>query len=126
MGGTREESWAWGKHHTLAPAHPMGEVMFLGSLFSVEPRPVTGYGETVRAEDGLPGSHGSALRMIVELTDPPRARMVIDAGNSGHSGSPHYDDHRDAWHEAQPYPIVLDRELLETTATGRLQLAPAP
>lgn len=121
----KPSSWRWGDHHTLAPSHPMESVPVVGSLFRVEPRPVTGYGETIRSEDGLPVNHGSALRFVVELTDPPRSRMVIDAGNSGYSASPHYDDHRRAWEEAEPYPIELDREVLEATAEGRLQLVPA-
>ncbi len=126
MAGSTPATWRWGRHHTLAPAHPMGELPVIGSLFAVEPRPVTGYGETVRSEDGLPVNHGSALRFVVELTDPPRARMVLDAGNSGASASEHYSDHRRAWETAEPYAITMDRELLETTSEGRLQLVPAP
>ncbi|MEO0812064.1 MAG: penicillin acylase family protein, partial [Myxococcota bacterium] len=124
MAGSTASSWTWGDHHTLAPAHPLEAAPVIGSLFSVDPKPVSGWRETIHAEHGLPAGHGSALRFVVEMTDPPRSRMVIDAGNSGHAGAEHYDDQRDAWNSAEPYPIELERDALENTSEGRLQLTP--
>ncbi|MEM6730934.1 MAG: penicillin acylase family protein, partial [Myxococcota bacterium] len=122
--GLRAQDWRWGVHHTLVPTHPLEKVPVVGSVFAREPRPVTGYGETVRAEDNVPATHGSALRFVAELTDPPRARMVIDAGNSGHPGSPHYDDQREAWEKGEPFDVVTERAKIEAQASGRLRLTP--
>lgn len=86
--GQRRAGWRWRDHHTLSPYHSLGDVPLLGALFSREARPLTGYGETGRAEDNVPATHGSVVRMVAEMTDPPRVRMLIDAGNNGNRGVP--------------------------------------
>lgn len=123
--GQRREDWRWADHHTLTPYHSLGDVPLIGSLFSREAQPLTGFGETVRAEDGIPSTHGSVLRMVAEMTDPPQVRMLIDAGNSGNSGSPHYDDQRDEWAAAEPFVLEYDRSKLEEKNAGLLRLLPA-
>ncbi|THD69160.1 penicillin acylase family protein [Robertkochia marina] len=41
--------------------------------------------------------HGPSWRMIVELSDPPKAMGIYPGGQSGNPGSKHYDDFIDRW-----------------------------
>jgi hypothetical protein len=50
----------------------------VGGFFTGSVSEQSGHGNTVRAESGLPVDHGAALRMVVELSTPPRARFTID------------------------------------------------
>jgi acyl-homoserine lactone acylase PvdQ len=47
-------------------------------------------------------------------------------GQSGHLGSPHYDDFIGPWRRGELVPLVLSRARVEELAESRLVLAPSP
>ena len=94
----------------------------IGGLFEIDAGPQAGHGDAPRAEGGVPVKTGAAFRMAVELSSPPQARMTIDTGNSGHPGSPHFDDQvedRTLGRPTEVAPPGADR------VQGRLRLLPA-
>ena len=64
---------------------------------------------------------GPSFRHITDLADPERtARMITFGGQSGHVGSPHYDDLTPLWRAGQWLPMRLEsspdtREVLRLT-----------
>lgn len=120
-------SWRWGIHHTLAPQHPLQSAPApVGAWFDIAAREQSGYGETVRAEDGLPVRLGAALRMVSVMETPPKVRMILDSGNGGYPGTPHYLDMRERWEQGMLIDVELEREALEKAGARRIQLSAVP
>ena len=66
---------------------------------------------------------GAGYRLIADLADPHRGLWAIDAGGeSGHPGSPHYDDLLPLWAEGQYFPLAYSRAKVEEVARHRLRL----
>lgn len=95
--GASPHNWRWGTLHTLQQEDPLAAIPVFGNLFKAKKYPQSGYGKVPRAEQGLPVKHGAALRMCVEMSNPPIAKMVLDLGNSGHILSPHFEDQAVLW-----------------------------
>lgn len=123
--GARPESWRWGAVHTLEFKGPLARVPLLGGFFTSPRTEQPGHGNTVRAESGLPVEHGAALRMVVELSTPPRARFTLDTGQSGAPKEPHAFDQFPAWNTGTPQPMPMTREAIEREAEGRIRLVPS-
>jgi penicillin G amidase len=124
--GKRPAGWRWGAVHTLEFKGPLARVPLVGGFFASPKSEQPGHGNTVRAESGLPVDHGAAMRMVVELTNPPRARFTIDTGQSGAPKEPHAFDQFDAWNAGRPTAIPMTREAIEREAEGRVVLVPKP
>jgi penicillin amidase len=122
--GKSPGSWRWGAVHTLESKGPLARVPLLGGFFASPKSEQPGHGNTVRAESGLPVDHGAAMRMVVELSNPPRERFTIDTGQSGAPKEPHAFDQFDAWNRGAPTEMPLRREAIEREAEGRVVLTP--
>jgi acyl-homoserine lactone acylase PvdQ len=96
----------------------------VGWLYKTDTFEVSGAASTVHAEGGLPVSSGSVLRMVVELTDPPTARLTIDTGQSGTPGTPHAFDQFPAWNSFAPPPFPVTRAEVEAQVEARVLLVP--
>jgi penicillin amidase len=72
-------------------------VMHLARIpaFSREQLPVDGSGTAINAQRG---NHGPSQRIVVELSDPPKAWYQMPGGSSGNPGSVHYDDLLNEWY----------------------------
>lgn len=123
--GRRPEGWRWGAVHTLQLKGPLAGVPVIGGFFTSKRTEQPGHGTTIRAESGLPVDHGSAMRMVVELSTPPRARFTIETGQSGAPKEPHAMDQFQAWNEGRPSPIPTARADVEAELEGYVVLAPA-
>ncbi|MCA2978557.1 MAG: penicillin acylase family protein [Myxococcaceae bacterium] len=124
--GPAPEGWRWGAVHTLEFKGPLARVPVIGGFFTSPRSEQAGHASAVRAESGLPVDHGAALRMVVELSDPPRARFTIDTGQSGAPKDPHALDQFPAWSDGTPTPMPLRRADVEREARGTLVFTPAP
>ena len=51
------------------------------------------------------GAWAPSYRLIADLGDPGRSRWQHMTGQSGHPGSPHYDDLTDDWLAARTNPV---------------------
>lgn len=86
--------------------HPfVAEVPLLGRLFKVEEYPQPGFYELVRMEAP---EYGASVRLVWDLSDPAQSTWVFPVGQSGHVGSPHYDDMHALWKQGTARPKVLD------------------
>ena len=89
-----------------------------------------GASETVTQNGYLPtdpfkGVWGPVYRMVADLGDPRRTRWQITTGQSGHPGSPHYDDMIDGWLNGRTNPAYLDdREIVAAGGAKHLRLDP--
>jgi penicillin amidase len=114
--GADSRGWRWGRVHGIRFAHPMGEGEGLASRVAnrllSRRRPVGGAQETVNstgypAHDGdLTGFWGASFRLLADVGDPSRSRWQHMTGQSGHPGSPHYDDLVDGWVEGTSNPYA--------------------
>ncbi|MFL5828146.1 MAG: penicillin acylase family protein, partial [Thermoleophilaceae bacterium] len=105
--GADPARWRWGQVHGLAFPHALAEgpgrvSKLLDRLLSR--RLAAGGGQETVSQIGFVPHNGDytgrwapSLRLLLDLEDPERSRWQHMTGQSGHPGSPHYDDLLDAW-----------------------------
>lgn len=111
--GLLPTNWRWGTLHTLQQEDPLAAIPLLGTLFKAKKYPQSGYAKVPRAEHGLPVKHGASLRMCIEMSKPPTAKMVLDLGNSGHIFSPHFQDQAVLWNAGKSIEMSHTNDVLE-------------
>ena len=103
----------WGEVHKLTLRHPLSAAPGLGAAFTRGPFPMPGGPFTPQAGQYLhdrPAAMvvGASYRHVVDLADPEgSARMITFGGQSGHLGSPHYDDLTPIWMRGGFLPMRL-------------------
>ncbi len=104
-------NWGWGRMHTVQQRHFLSGRGELAELLDRGGVPVRGDGLTVcntGTDPNWGASLGAGYRMIADLADDQAALWAIDAGGeSGHPGSPHYDDQLEPWLTAQYHCLTL-------------------
>ncbi len=119
-------NWGWGRLHTLQQQHVLSGRGDLKQLLDRGGVPVRGDYVTV-CNTGLSPDYtapsGAGYRLIADFSDPQGGLWAIDAGSeSGHPGSPHYDDQLDEWLAARYHYLPLKREDLATGTDRELIL----
>ena len=104
-------NWAWGRLHTMKQQHVLSARGDLAQLLDLGGAPLRGDSWTV-CNTGLnpdyTGSMGAGYRMIADLSDPHCGLWAVDAGSeSGHPGSPHYNDQIGDWLTARYHYLPL-------------------
>jgi penicillin amidase len=118
--GPDPDEWRWGRVHRMTFPHPLGEANPLfGRIFnrSLE---VGGAQETVSQiafdpNDPFTAVWAPSWRMVVDMADPDGARWQTYAGQSGHPGSPHYDDVQERWRAGEMQPMAGEGPWRELT-----------
>ena len=120
--------WRWGRVHGVRFLHPLGEGH--GAIPRVLDRVLSrrvaagGGQETVCANGFVAhggdytGVWGPSYRLLADAGDPTRSRWQHMTGQSGHPGSPHYDDLIDGW-------LAGSTNRFGLPATETLRLTPA-
>lgn len=124
--GSEASDWRWGAVHTLQFKGVLARAPVVGGFFTGPKSEQPGHGNTVRAENGLPVDHGAAMRMVVELSTPPRARFTLDTGQSGAPKEPHALDQFPAWTNGTPTRLPMTRAEVDAEAEGTIVLLPGP
>jgi len=124
LAGSEPAGWTWGDVHQLEIAGPVARAPLIGGLWTIDRGAQSGYRTTPRAESRFDITHGAAFRMVAEMTKPPTVRMIIDTGQSGHPGTPHWDDQSARWAAGQPVQIPTSPEAIAARTKGRLLLVP--
>ena len=130
--GADFDAWHYGELHQLHLAHPLGEVPLVGGWFNRGPFPVGGSGTTVYAFGGdwdgdeLPAVWGASVRVVFDLADPDRSRIVLPMGQSGHPGDHHYDDMLPLFLAGETVTLPWSEEAIEAACASRLTLEPRP
>ncbi len=104
-------NWSWGRLHTMKQQHVLSARGDLAQLLDLGGMPIRGDSWTV-CNTGLnpdyTGSMGAGYRMIADLSDPQGGLWAVDAGSeSGHPGSPHYNDQIGDWLTARYHYLPL-------------------
>ncbi len=103
----------WGAVHRLTLRHALSEAPIVGETFTRGPFPMGGGPYTPLS--GQYAHHrpasmtvGASYRQVIDLADPEgSSRMIIYGGQSGHVGSPHYDDLTERWRRGGFVPMRL-------------------
>lgn len=123
--------WRWGKLHTLSLRGALSSVPVLGGLFQTAAREESGFTNTPRAEGSdfnkkMRIRSGAGLRLIAEMSEPPKVRMVNDSGNSGHFGHRHLEDQYPLWSKGEPRVLSFSKKQAEEAREGALIIKPKP
>ncbi len=122
--GENPNDWTWGRVHTLSVRGRLAEAPGVGFLFATSPRPQSGCRACLRSERGTPVTAGSGTRISAEMSTPPKVRMVIDGGQSGHYGHRHLEDQLPRWETGDLLDIPLERAAIEQKREGWLKVKP--
>ncbi len=128
--GPQPADWAWGRLHVLNFQHVLGMQKPLDAAFNRGPYPLGGDGSTIWAsysvlDDPRTGvTAGPPFRFIADLSDLDHCWGLLAPGESGHPGSPHYDDQIQAWFEGQYHPMLFNRAEVEQGQESCLELTP--
>jgi penicillin amidase len=104
-------SWTWGRLHTLVQKHFLSGIGELGQLLDRSGEPVCG--DVTSIASSTPDANyaawlGASYRMVADLADPRCGILAVDvAGESGHPGSPHYDDQIAIWGAGDSHYLSL-------------------
>jgi len=117
--GKDMSAWQYGRYHQLQAAHPLRL-----PNWGFGPAPRDGEDFTLNVAGGKDVTHGPSQRLVVEMGNPIRAFIVNFGGQSGHPGSPHYQDQLDEWLAGKYFevrfaarPEDLPKEEIEETIT---------
>lgn len=122
--GNNPDEWTWGRVHTLSVRGRLADAPVIGSLFSTTPRPQSGCRTCLRSERGTPITNGAGMRIVAEMSSPPRVRLIIDGGQSGHYGHRHLEDQLPRWEAGDPIEIPIARSDVEEKRMGWLKVKP--
>jgi penicillin amidase len=122
--GDDPRAWRWGKVHRAEPHGPLASAPVLGGFFNLPSEEQAGWITAPRAEGPVPADHGAVLRFGVELTEPPRAKMVLDTGQSGVPRTEHFYDMRDDWNRGTPPWVPFTREDVAAATVAKVVLRP--
>ncbi|MFT7150337.1 MAG: penicillin amidase [Nonlabens sp.] len=96
----RNGDYAWGEYKSTYVGHLLQALPAL-SRFNL---PIGGNSGIVNATSQ---NHGPSWRMIVEMSDPPKAFGIYPGGQSGNPGSKYYDDFIDKWAAGEYLEILF-------------------
>ena len=68
--------------------------------------------------------HIPSARLIVDLGDPDRSRLVLPLGQSGQIADPHADDQLDAWSRVRDFPFPFRAPAVDAASVSTLRLHP--
>ena len=128
--GADEEAWTWGACRAVLLPHALAEAPLIGGLLSAGPWPFGGDADTISQSGVLgtdpfaPASAAPALRLVVELTDPPQAEFVL-AGEQAADALHPAGAMLDAWLRGRRLPLLREREAILKERPRRLVLRPA-
>lgn len=126
--GDDSSGWQWGKLHQVVFPHPLGMQKPLDIVFNRGYLPIGGDTDTPCQTAYRPdqpynnNAWAPSFRQIVDLGDLNRSLVIAPPGQSGHLGSPHYDDFIQPWLKGQYHPMLWSQAEIEREAEGKLIL----
>jgi penicillin amidase len=125
--------WQWGRLHRITFPHPIGVgVPALDRAFRLSrgPLPIGGDADTI-AQAGVDPWHPYdanslmvSYRQVFDTGDWDAGRFILPTGQSGHPGSPHYDDMMESWRKFEYRPLPFSRRAVEATVSETIALVP--
>jgi penicillin amidase len=132
--GNNINEWRWGVLHQIIFSHAMALRKPLDQVFNRGPLPIGGDTDTL-CQTAIAHSDpenqsfdakawAPSHRQIIDMGNLSNSLMIYAPGQSGHLGSPHYDDLITLWKNGEYHPMLWTREEIETNAEGFLELEP--
>jgi len=127
--GQKTDTWQWGKIHRVVFAHALGLKKPLDQVFNRGPFPIGGDTDTLCQTAHTPEESydnilwAPSFRQIVDMGDLSKSVFSFPSGQSGHLGSPHYDDLIEPWLKGDYLPMLWTRGQVEDHAKDRLVLS---
>ncbi|MFX0126105.1 MAG: penicillin acylase family protein [Candidatus Hodarchaeota archaeon] len=128
--GKNVNKWQWGKIHRATFPHSMALQKPLDKVFNCGPFPIGGGADTPMQTAMFPDepydvkSWAPSHRQIIDMGDLTKSLMIHGPGQSGHLGSPHYNDLAELWIKGEYHPMLWTREQIEAESDGKLILKP--
>jgi penicillin amidase len=127
--GPDSSRWSWGSLHRQTFVHNLGRTPPHDATFNIPSVGLGGDGTTVfnsgsAYQGNFTSNIGVSFRMIVDFADFNRSVWVLPPGQSGHPGSPHYNDGIQPWLNLEYWPMLWDWKSIRTNEEGTLQLLP--
>ncbi len=128
--GPDPHAWTWGGCREVLFPHGLVDAPLIGAMLSAGPWPFGGDADTISQSGVLglepfrPASAIPALRLVVELSEPPQIDFVLageQAADALHPAGPM----TDAWLRGRRLPLLRDREAVLQERPQRLLLTPA-
>jgi len=121
--------WRYGLIHKMTFRHPLGTVKSLEGAFNRGPFPIGGDSDTVNMGNTVPTNPEEVIaiasyRQITDLSDLNNSLSIHVPGQSGHPGSPHYDDFIQLWQQTEYHPQLFKRDHIKSATEGTLYLLP--
>ena len=127
--GENTDTWQWGNIHRVVFEHALGLKKPLDQVFNRGPFPIGGDTDTpcqtaIAPEDPYDNkAWAPSFRQIVDMGDLSKSVFSFPSGQSGHLGSPHYDDLIEPWLKGDYLPMLWTRGQVEDHARDRLILS---
>ena len=130
--GNDPAQWTWGGIHVSNFRNgTLGEsgVPPIEALFNRGPFATGGGKSIVNATswnpiEGYEVTNLPSMRAIYDLSDLANSVTVHTTGQSGHAYHPHYIDMAEMWANVEYYPMLWDRDAIESDTEGHLVLMP--
>ena len=117
--GDKPRYWNWGRVHTVAHKHVLGQSPLLAWVFNIGPMSAPGSTEVINNFNFVmsPGLHevhsGPSARRIIDFKNPGESWGVLPTGQSGYFANSHYKDQAPLYHQGEYRLQVLDRSALK-------------
>ncbi len=128
--GRDTRRWTWGRCHQVTLQHGLHDEPATARLLDLGPYPFGGDANTVfqagtvSTDPFVPVSAIPALRLIIDMTDPPTAEFALAGGQSERLRSVHHHDLVDDWRHGRTRPLLTERAAVEAAAIHTLKLVP--
>ncbi len=128
--GTEPINWQWGQIHYAIFNHGMGAKKPLDKVFNVGPFPLGGDGDTPWQANETAANFpnltliSASYRQIIDMGDLSQSKAILPPGQSGHIGSPHYQDQVEDWLAGKLRPMLWTKEQVAIYAEASLSLKP--
>ncbi|MGY8524460.1 penicillin acylase family protein [Paracidovorax citrulli] len=120
----------WGTLHRAVFRHPLTPILDEAGLarYNVDAGGIggssftpmnTGYRNT-----DYQLTSGASFRMVLDIGEWDRARVVNTPGQSGDPANPHYRDLAPLWARGETFPLLYSRKAVERAAQQRIELVP--
>lgn len=128
--GFEPKTWRWGDIHQAVFRHSMSIKKPLDKIFDSKAYPMKGDTDTVCQSAFNPAApyHATewcpSFRMVVDLSDFRKTKMLAPPGQSGILGSKHYSDQEESWFTHKFITMLWDKEDVIASCKNRLDIAP--
>jgi penicillin amidase len=130
--GADVRAWRWGRIHTAVfrnQTFGRSGIRLIERIFNRGPLPASGGFQQVSSTDWKPNvPYGvyavSSMRQIVDLSNLGASQVMHTTGQSGHTGSRHYDDMVGPWLAVRYHPEYWSSAALQAAGTEKLELTP--